>query len=379
MPLGLLRRDLGADPLPWRKLVTIAFLTALLAGALTLIELSSTRDVNGWLIHTGPEGPAAALLKQDFPDDPQFKNAEHDGPMFYAIAKYPTDLDTASQYLDQPRYRLQRPVYSWVSRVLFPPGEGAGLVWAMFATGVIGTFIGALALGAMGWMLGGNPLIALVVGLMPGTLMSLRISAADCLALGLMLAAVAVSMRGHALAAVLIAVVAVLTKEYALVSLFGFALWRRDRKGIALVAVPFAIAAAWALFLIKRVPSGLGQPDAITVPFKGLYDAVHVWFDGGSPLSLMFVPIAIVVAILGTVRAGLRHPVTFAVLGNLALLVVWNVTVVGLDRNATRTIMPLLALGAVQLQTARSSRNAKFLKRRIDPRRTPKPSALPTA
>jgi hypothetical protein len=343
-------------PLPWRQLVLLGLISMGLAVSLTLIDLHNTQAENGWLIHTGPSGPAAPLLRQDFPDDPQFDRGQHDGPMFYAIARSPFDLTTASQSLDFPRYRLQRPLFPWVARLVYLPGSGAGLVWAMFAVGAASVLIGSIALGSISTMLGGSPLVALAVGLLPGTLQSLRITTADTLSLALLLVALALSLRGYAKWAIVLAVLCVLAKETALTSLVGFALWRRDKWGALLAGVPLVVAGSWALYLRHAVPSGEGTLLDWDLPFQGLYDAFKLWLTGDNVLTLFCIVGGVVISAIGLYRAGFDHPLSFAVLANLAILVVFNVDVIGLDRNSTRITMPLLALAITLLATATSWR-----------------------
>jgi hypothetical protein len=302
------------------------------------------------------------LLRQDFPDDPQFDRGQHDGPMFYAIAKSPFDTTTAAQSLDFPRYRLQRPLFPWLSRLLYLPGSGPGLVWAMFLVGAASVFVGSIGLGAISTTLGGSPLVALAVGLLPGTLQSLRITTADTLSLALLLVALALSLRGHTKGAVLLAVLCVLAKETALTSLVGFAVWRRDRWGAAIAGVPILVAGAWALYLRRAVPFGEGTLLDWDLPFQGLYDASKLWLTGDNVLTMICVIGGVAISAIGLYKAGLDHPLSFAVLANLAILVVFNVDVIGLDRNSTRITMPLLALAITLLATASSwRRNVRTL------------------
>ncbi len=364
-------------PLPWRDLVLVAALASGLAVAATLAELSITRETNGWLVHSGPNGPAAALMREDLPDEPQFARGEHDGPMFYAIAANAFDLQLASRSLDRPQYRLQRPLYPWLSRVLYPPGHGAALVWSMFLVGTAGVFLGALSMGSLAWMLGARPIWGLAFGLLPGTLMTLRISAADTLSTGLLLAAFAMALRGRR-SCILIAVLAVLSKETALVSLAGFALWRRDRQGALFAAVPAAVAVAWGVFLRFAVPAGQGSLLDVTVPFAGLIDSARLWLAGDNLLTLVCVPLGIVLALVGSFRAGLGHPLSWPALANLLLVAIFNLDVVGLDRNGTRTVLPLLAFGIVLSATASSARrrlsqNTYFTATRLLPTRGARP------
>ena len=66
------------------------------------------------------------------------------------------------------------------------------------------------------------------------------------------------------------AVLAVLAKEVALVILLGYALWRRDRRTAALVAVPLAAIVVWWAALHVLLPDGGGRIDEIVPPFVGL-------------------------------------------------------------------------------------------------------------
>ena len=77
-----------------------------------------------------------------------------------------------------------------------------------------------------------------------------------------------------------------------------------------------------------------------------------MWLTGDNVLTLFCITGGVIIAGVGLYRAGIDHPLSFAVIANLAILVVFNVDVVGLDRNGTRTTMPLLALGIVLLVTA---------------------------
>ncbi len=293
-------------------------------------------------------------MRSDFPENRQFTSGEHDGPMFYAIARSPFDVAQASGSLDRPQYRWQRPLYPWLARALYPPGVGAGLVWAMFAAGAAGVFLAVFGVAGILATLRGKVHLAVFVGIFPGTLMTLRISAADTLSLGLLMIAILLALRNRSWPAMAFAVSAVLAKETAIVTLAGLLLARRDRVGIKLFVVPIVVSGGWFLWLRANAPVGQGSLLDFTIPFLGLRDSAVLWVQGQNVLTLVCIPLGITMALVGWFRGGLRHPLTLPVLTNLALLVIFNVDVVGLDRNGTRTVLPLLALGLALLATART-------------------------
>lgn len=341
-------------PLPWAVLIGLAVLGTLLGTAITLLDLERTRDTNGGLIHTGPDGPAAELLARDFPDEPQFTYGEHDGPMFYAVARNPWPLDVPSESLDRPRYRLQHPMFPWLVWLVHPTGSGGNaLLWSMFGVGVAALVAGGVAVGALSHTLRGPVWLALVFPILPGATVSLRITVADALAVALLAAAIALSLRGHAVGAVVAAVAAVLTKEPMVLALAGVALWRRDRQGLALVGVPVLVAGLWALFLRWQVDSPGGEVIEFGLPLRGLVGAVDIWTAGKDPYALVSVVAAIGLATVALVRRRLDHPLTAAVALNLAFVLLLNKTVLGLERNGTRMTLPLLVLALVAVVAPR--------------------------
>lgn len=336
-------------PLPWGRLVLLALLGTLLGTALALVDLDRTRATNGGLAHTGPDGPAAELMAQDFPDEPQFTYGEHDGPMFYAIARDPWDLDVVTESLDRPRYRLQHPLFSWLAWAANPFADGGDdLLWTLFGVGVASMALAGVSVGALSHTLRGPVWLAAVVPILPGATVSLRITVADTLAVALLAAALAASLRGRPVLAAALGVAAVLTKEPMILGLGGLFLWRRDRDGAILVGAPVVVAGAWALFLRSRVESPGGEVIEFGLPFAGLTEAItDIWAQGDSPYALVSVAAAFGFGIAALVRRRPAHPLWWAVAANLAFVTLLTTTVVGLERNGTRMTMPLLVLGLV--------------------------------
>lgn len=339
-------------PLPWARLLALATLGTVLAVAIVFADLHRTRDTNGGLIHTGPQGPAAALMAHDFPDEPQFTYGEHDGPMFYAVARDPWRLDVAAESLDRPRYRLQHPLFSWLAWLAHPTGGGGdGLLAAMVVVGVGALLLGGVATGALSHTWRGPVWPAALFPLLPGATMSLRITVADALAVALLVAALTSSVRGRAGWALVLATAAVLTKEPMVLGLVGLAAWRRDRQGVALVAVPAAVAATWALVLRVQVESHGGEVIEFGAPFRGLTEAVGHWSGGGDRYAMVAVVASLGAAGVALARHRLDHPLSVAVALHLGFVVLLTKTVLGLERNGTRMTLPLLVLAVVVLVT----------------------------
>jgi hypothetical protein len=338
--------------LPVLRILVAALVGTALTTAIVAYSLATTTERDGWLLHAGPENTARPLMERDFPEEPVSDRGNHDGPYFYAIAEDPLHLwDPLGvvRYLDRPAYRLQRPLFPLVARALHPVGSGPGLAWAMFAVGVAALVLGGWASGALSWTLGGPVWPAVLFPLMPGAVMSLRITVADVLATGLALAAVVALRRGPLAVAVALGVAAVFAKEPVWLILAGAAIPERHRPGRAVLfaGVPAAAAGAWALWLAARVPKGEGSAVDFRLPFAGFADCVRYWVTGESPLALLTVVAAIVLGIAALIRRSPGHPLWWAVALNMAFLFCLSDTSVALDRNGTRIALPLLAVALI--------------------------------
>ncbi len=343
------------SPLAWRSLVLLALIGTTLGVGCCLLDLHQTQAVYGGLVHTGPHGPAAALLRRELPSDRQFTLGEHDGPMYYAIARNPFHLKQVSQYLDRPRYRLQHPLLSWLAWAAHPWGGGDAMVWTLFGVSVVGIFMGSVAAGALSSTLKGPLWPALAFGVMPGAIMSLRITTGDALGAALLLVAIVASFRGHLLLTAAAAAAAVLAKEPVLLGLVGVALWRRDRDGLALVVPPLVVAGAWYLWL--RIQLGGGGEGIVEfgLPFVGLARSLPIWRAGDANYAVVSVIVTFALAIAALVRHGWRHPLGLALILQLAVMVCYSVSVIGLDRNATRMTLPVMAVALIMLVTPQAA------------------------
>jgi hypothetical protein len=342
----------GVPALPWIQLLAWAAAATAVAVFLGWKLLIPADAPAVEFVYFGQQGSAAELAEQDFPTVAIGDHSGHDGQQFYAIARHLPDLNAAGEHLDRPHYRLQRPVFAIAARLLAPSQEPDALVRSLIGVGVLSLFLGAVATGALAVTLGGKPWLAAVFPLLPGSVYSFSLSVSDNLATALALAAVAALLRSQHRAAVALGVLAVLTKEPVWLLLIGVAVWKRDRASAALVVVPAAFAGVWAVVLRVTVTDESEGINELVPPFKGLIDSVRNVTGEPSLTWVWFVLIG-GIGVAALHRVGLRHPLGWAMVIQLAVFAILNQNVVGLIANANRAGLPIVVLGAVMLATAR--------------------------
>ncbi len=332
----------------WGPVVAFALLGALIAVGAALADLSRSEPALGHLVVTSEEDPAADVLVEDGLDHPIDPVGRHDGAYFYAISRDLWDLDAAASHLDRSHYRMQRILFPAVAHLLHP-SPGPGLVWTMFVLGAAAIAAGGVATGALSQSLRGPPWIGVVFGALPAAYISLRITAADPLAVALALWAAYFFLRRMSVWAVLAACAAVLTKESMWLVFAGLWMWRRERRDLPVVVVPAAVAAAWWVFLrltVDRYGAGVIE---LTAPFAGWVEAVRFWGDGYERDGMLMAVLGVGVIVAALARRGLRHPFGWTLLLHLGLLVVLIGSAIGPARSAGRTLMAPLTLAAVAL------------------------------
>ena len=338
-----------ATPLPWREIARWALLGTMLVSIWVLldVERSGRNALN--FIQPGERGPSAAVFHQDFPELQLGDNLGLDGQQFYAIARNPFHPTELAPVLDRPRYRLQRPLLSWLAWLVHPTGGGLGLVWAFVAINLVVVFAGSAATGALAVQLGGRPWLAVVFALSPGAWWSLRTSVADALALALCVTAVALSQRGRWRVAMTFAVAAVLAKEVIIVVLVGWALSRRSRPAVLLAAVPIAAAVTWWVALHLLLP-GDEQIGELVAPLVGWRDAwISQWSHGQQLVGMAATVGSTAVGVAALVRRGIAHPLGWPIVVSFAFAAFGNGDVIGNNYGSTRALMPILVLGLVAL------------------------------
>jgi hypothetical protein len=294
------------------------------------------------LLNPGERGPSYDVVHDDFPDLDLPDGLGHDGQQFYAIARDPLHPDAVAPQLDRPRYRLQRIAYPLASWALHPSGGGLGLVYSMFAVGIVSLFVGGLAVGSLAVTNGLPSWCAVIGAALPGSAVAVRFSTADSLAVAAALGAIALAERRKLLPAIAAAIVAVLAKEAILVTLAAYVLARRDRRTIALVAIPLAFAGAWWLFLRAAVEATGAQVIEFTLPFQGLARAVRFWSDGGDWWAALVVAVTAVLTVIALLRLSRRSFWWPLVAVNAAFVTVLSKDAVGVWANSARVVAPTM-------------------------------------
>lgn len=315
------------------------------------------------LVQPATQGPSSQVFHQDFPHLEMPDGLGLDGQMYYAMARDPFHLDHTAHQLDRPRYRFQRPLMSWLAWGLHPSGGGQGLVLALAAVGAAGLFLLAYASGSVSRALGGPAWVAALVPLAPGAYWSMRVSVSDALALGLVLAAIALSARNRTMAAVVVGALAVLAKEPAILLLLGWALWRRDRAGAALVAIPGAVIVAWMGWLHVALPTDPQGASDLGLPFAGVVHAwTDIWSSGHELVGMACTLGGLVLGGAALAIRRLRHPLGWALAIQLAFLACLGSNPAGINFGATRMAMPAMALAVIALATPEAA--ARLAERR---------------
>ncbi|MEZ5138623.1 MAG: hypothetical protein R2702_13630 [Acidimicrobiales bacterium] len=352
--------DPATCAIPWQEIGRWTAIGVLLLLAWVMVDVARYGGSNPVsLIQPGTEGPSAEVVARDFPEVEPPAGSGLDGQQYYAIARDPLHLDRTADQLDNPRYRFQRPLLPWLAWAVQPTGGGIGLVWALFAVGLVGIVVGSLASGVLSTIWRGPPWVAAVFPLLPGAWWSLRVTVSDALALGLVLAAIALSARNRHAAAVAVGVLAVLAKEPAILLLLGWALHRRTRREAVLVAVPAAVVVAWMGWLAVQLPPDTERANDIGAPFVGLVQAfTDVWSQGHELVGMACTLGGLALGGLALLRRGLRHPLGWALAVQLGFLLIMGVNPTSVNFGATRMAMPAMMVAVLALATPDAGRAA---------------------
>jgi hypothetical protein len=324
-----------------------------MVAAVVLLWTTLASSPQPWtdLLRVGAQSSSASIIADDFDADPELlpETLGHDGQHFYMFARSPLDRDLLAATIDRPTYRLQRPLLpalTWPLPLAPGPQLGAALLIATLA-GALGASLGVAALAAHFrapmWIAGLVPVI-------PGVWFSIRLVVADGLALALVAAALAASLRGRPRLAVLAAIAAVLAKEVTVLAFVGLWLWRRDRPRAALALVPAAVAGTWFVMLRLWLPASESDIKEFAVPFSGMINALPVWI-GERQFGAAFTVIGSMVLVAIVVSRRRQHPLTYVAAAHLPLLASLDAVVLEQMVNAARATLPIVVFGAVALAT----------------------------
>jgi hypothetical protein len=320
------------------------------AFALLLLDVAVSGQGIVRPIRAGARGPAAEVIRRDFPQAQLYDDVGLDGQQFYAIARDPWHPEAVAASLDNPRYRYQRPLLPVLGWLLHPFGGGRGLVYALVLVNLLGLFGGGIALGSISLRLRGPPWVAGLFPLLPGGLWSLFDGVADGLAVALSLVTVVLFLDRRVALATAAAVAAVLARETAILVPLALALATRRRSHLGLVAAPAAALALSFLVVRLAVPAGGLPHEGLVLPFTGLVDALrHRWLHGEELIGMAATVSAFVLG--AYVLARRRGPAELRwVIGlQMGFLTLCSGAVLGDDFGGTRSTLMLLAVATAIL------------------------------
>lgn len=338
-------------PIAWREVTRWALVGAALVALAALLQVQYDGGNPVSLVQPGARGPSVAVFEADFPELDLPDSVGLDGQQFYAIARDPVHLDETSEHLDRPRYRLQRPLLSWLAWAVNPWGPGLPLVAALFVVGVLAAFLLGIAAGGLSMHLGGPAWVAAAVTILPGTYWSLRVTVADALAVGLALSALLLHWRLRQRWALIAGAAALLARETSVLVLGAEWLRQRDRRSFALVAVPVAVVAAWWLWLRLALPGSESNATELERPFAGIVGAVRLWLEPDELQGMFATVLGLSLAAFALWRRGVRHPLGVAIAVQLAAAVFYDQNVLGNDFGGTRSMLAVTALSIICLAT----------------------------
>lgn len=248
-----------------RRAVRMALITALITGGLCLIVLLRFEH-----------GPLAfATIGTYFSAGDPDGTTGYDGQFFYFIARDGAD---STPYLDGPTLRLQRIVYPVFAR-LMALGNAELVPWALVLINVAAQSIGAGLLAYISGRFGGPTVAGLIYGLWIGGQYAVRLDLSEPLCLALALGALLAYCQGRLRWAVLLLVLAALTKELAFALAAGIALHALTQRRLGwaslLMGAPalafgmwWAILYAWFGTLPTIYPAAQGIR---LIPYNGLF------------------------------------------------------------------------------------------------------------
>ncbi len=258
----------------------------------------------------------------------------YDGQFTYFIALDPAPAVAAS-HLDVPAYRYQRILLPLLARLL-AFGRPNLIPWTILLINLAAQTMGTAVVALLLRDLKVSQWIALVYGLWPGLMVSVRTEIAEPLSYGLIAAAYLADRRERVWPSALLFGLGTFAKETALLfvaaqlagSIFNLE-FRRLPPLIALVVLPFALwqFLLWRTFGALGLGSGgcLGTPFEI-IPFMGVWRIAMISLPAFFLFSLFLFPWFIfpsvwgIVASAGEVLRRNRHPYVWALGANAALI-----------------------------------------------------------
>jgi hypothetical protein len=335
---------------PQQKAIVVGLLAVALTSLFSLRVLSAV-DWDATVFAGFGEAATPTLEYAEEKLGPVFRRSGqgHDGKYFFVQAIDPWILhpEANAQVLDRPLYRSQR--------MLYPALAGAGgtfnpdlIVWGLLVTNILALGAGTWATALIAQSMGVSPWWGLAFALNPGFISEMIIDGAGIVAAAAAFGAVALILRHRLGLAILLLVLAALTREAMLIAAFGTGwwLWRhreKPREAVIVASAPIAAVALWALYLRWRIgwDAGVSEVEEIGWPFVGFVQAVETWT--ANPLSLLigFVLLALLLVYGRRVLVS-GDLVGWAFVGFVALGVIFTEQVWANYYDITRAVAPVI-------------------------------------
>lgn len=334
----------GGEPLRLALLAAGALAAGLLigtlSGQLSLVEL----------ITPGGSGPSVDVVRADFgPEWVANELTGYDGQQVYAIARFFPDVRSASEHLDAPAYRLLRILSPALAS---PAPSGHATIAALLAVNVLGVGLAVYGGARILRTVRGRTSVALAAAAV--LLLGVATTTDGPLTWGLTIAALSLTIEGRHRGAIVILVLAALSRETAAAAALCIGLgWLANGGSLRTATsycVPGVVVSGWYLAVARAVEPGI-PARADVLGFMAIEDPATVAVAIGTALLGLFAawrwrdlpPVALCAAAF-TAWMALYTP---AILDPLALLRV----------NALPILLALLALGRLQRKVDPSDRH----------------------
>lgn len=257
---------------------------------------------------------------------------DYDGYFPYHIARFGSDVEKASPFLDRTAYRYQRILYPLTVRFL-ALGQVEFVPWSLILVNIIAICAGTRFMEILlieenvsGWY-------ALVYGLYGGQILALLTSLTEPLSYALVLAAILAWKRKHLLWTAVFFALALLTKETAIVFVGGLVLYylqRREWRSIIIISASLFPYIAYQTFLVQWLgESVMAASEPFNwIPFWGWLIGIKHNYLAFLLVSISIVPMTIIPTVAGLIMSTKslikkqRHPYVYFLLTNCLFIAI---------------------------------------------------------
>lgn len=295
-----------------RRAILASVLTLALYAAFTALLLARFHFDPSVLVVAGDEFTNPADAPKNMRVAPH--SSGYDGQFYFrlAIAPFSAQESVAGVHFDYPVYRAQRILYPLLA-YLVSAGRTSAVPWAMIAVNLlaVGT-IGGLAALIFERYQGSSVLLAVVIALYPGFLLTMSRDLTELVEIALVLGGIALILMQRDRLAIVVFAVAVLAKEMALIVpiaiLVHRAITKRLKATDALLLAPVAVFVGWKMYLFHlwHLPLSLGTDGHFSLPFAGMWQCVRSVVASPHGQTVLIIELLAVIAFTITAAIALR-------------------------------------------------------------------------